>query len=164
MKVLTGKGNKSIMKIAIGNDHAAVEMKNDIKAYLEEKGHEVVNYGTDTSESCDYPVYGEKVAVAVANKEADLGILICGTGVGISLAANKVEGIRAVVCSEPYTAKLSREHNNTNVLAFGARVIGIETAKMIVDEWLNAEFMGGKHERRIEMVMDIERRKIHGDK
>lgn len=152
------------MKIAIGNDHAAVEMKNDIKAYLEEKGHEVVNYGTDTSESCDYPVYGEKVAVAVANKEADLGILICGTGVGISLAANKVEGIRAVVCSEPYTAKLSREHNNTNVLAFGARVIGIETAKMIVDEWLNAEFMGGKHERRIEMVMDIERRKIHGDK
>lgn len=158
------KGNKGIMKIAIGNDHAAVEMKNDIKAYLEEKGYEVINYGTDSNESCDYPVYGEKVGEAVAHGDADLGILICGTGVGISLAANKVEGIRAVVCSEPYTAKLSRQHNNTNILAFGARVIGIETAKMIVDEWLNAEFMGGKHERRVNMLMDIERRKIHGDK
>ena len=158
------KGNKEIMKIGIGNDHAAVEMKNDIKAYLEEKGYEVVNYGTDSNESCDYPVYGEKVGEAVAKGDVDLGILICGTGVGISLAANKVEGIRAVVCSEPYTAKLSRQHNNTNILAFGARVIGIETAKMIVDEWLNAEFMGGKHERRVNMLMDIERRKIHGDK
>ena len=107
---------------------------------------------------------GEKVGEAVAHGDVDLGILICGTGVGISLAANKVEGIRAVVCSEPYTAKLSRQHNNTNILAFGARVIGIETAKMIVDEWLNAEFMGGKHERRVNMLMDIEKRKIHGDK
>ena len=132
--------------------------------YLKEKGYEVVNYGTDSNESCDYPVYGEKVGEAVAHGDVDLGILICGTGVGISLAANKVEGIRAVVCSEPYTAKLSRQHNNTNILAFGARVIGIETAKMIVDEWLNAEFMGGKHERRVNMLMDIEKRKIHGDK
>ena len=150
------KGNK--------NDHAAVDMKNEISEYLKEKGYEVVNYGTDSNESCDYPVYGEKVGEAVAHGDVDLGILICGTGVGISLAANKVEGIRAVVCSEPYTAKLSRQHNNTNVLAFGARVIGIETAKMIVDEWLNAEFMGGKHERRVNMLMDIEKRKIHGDK
>ena len=134
------------MKIGIGNDHAAVDMKNEISEYLKEKGYEVVNYGTDSNESCDYPVYGEKVGEAVAHGDVDLGILICGTGVGISLAANKVEGIRAVVCSEPYTAKLSRQHNNTNILAFGARVIGIETAKMIVDEWLNAEFMGGKHE------------------
>lgn len=152
------------MKIGIGNDHAAVDMKNEISEYLKEKGYEVVNYGTDSNESCDYPVYGEKVGEAVAHGDVDLGILICGTGVGISLAANKVEGIRAVVCSEPYTAKLSRRHNNTNILAFGARVIGIETAKMIVDEWLNAEFMGGKHERRVNMLMDIEKRKIHGDK
>lgn len=152
------------MKIGIGNDHAAVDMKNEISEYLKEKGYEVVNYGTDSNESCDYPVYGEKVGEAVAHGDVDLGILICGTGVGISLAANKVEGIRAVVCSEPYTAKLSRQHNNTNILAFGARVIGIGTAKMIVDEWLNAEFMGGKHERRVNMLMDIEKRKIHGDK
>ena len=152
------------MKIGIGNDHAAVDMKNEISEYLKEKGQEVVNYGTDSNESCDYPVYGEKVGEAVAHGDVDLGILICGTGGGISLAANKVEGIRAVVCSEPYTAKLSRQHNNTNILAFGARVIGIETAKMIVDEWLNAEFMGGKHERRVNMLMDIEKRKIHGDK
>ena len=152
------------MKIGIGNDHAAVDMKNEISEYLKEKGYEVVNYGTDSNESCDYPVYGEKVGEAVAHGDVDLGILISGTGVGISLAANKVEGIRAVVCSEPYTAKLSRQHNNTNILAFGARVIGIETAKMIVDEWLNAEFMGGKHERRVNMLMDIEKRKIHGDK
>ena len=91
------------MKIGIGNDHAAVDMKNEIKAYLEEKGHEVVNFGTDTNESCNYPEYGEKVGLAVAGGEVDLGVLICGTGVGISIAANKVEGVRAVVCSEPYS-------------------------------------------------------------
>lgn len=146
------------MKIAIGNDHTALEMKHEIMEYVKELGHEVVNYGTDSPESCDYPVYGEKVANAVAKKEADLGILICGTGVGISLAANKVEGIRAVVCSEPYTAKLSREHNDTNILAFGARVIGTELAKMIVREWLEAEFMGDRHQRRVDMIMEIESR------
>lgn len=144
------------MRIGIGNDHAAVEMKNDIISYLKEKGIEVVNYGTDTHESCNYPEYGEKVARAVVAGEVDLGILICGTGVGISLAANKVKGIRAVVCSEPYSAKLSRQHNNTNVLAFGARVIGIEMAKMIIDEWLNAEFLGGRHQDRVDMIMAIE--------
>ena len=146
------------MKIGIGNDHAAVEMKQEIAEYLKEKGYEVVNYGTDTHESCNYPEYGEKVGRAVASGEVDLGILICGTGVGISLAANKVKGIRAVVCSEPYSAKLSRQHNNTNILAFGARVIGIEMAKMIVDEWLNAEFLGGRHQTRVDMIMDIENR------
>lgn len=144
------------MKIGIGNDHAAVEMKNDIAAYLKEKGYDVVNYGTDTSESCSYPEYGEKVGRAVVKGEVDLGILICGTGVGISLAANKVKGVRAVVCSEPYSAKLSRQHNNTNILAFGARVVGIEMAKMIVDEWLDAEFMGGRHQTRVDMIMAIE--------
>ena len=150
------------MKIGIGNDHAAVDMKNEIKAYLEEKGYEVVNYGTDTKESCDYPIYGEKVGVAVASGEVDLGILICGTGIGISMAANKVEGVRAAVCSEPYSARLTRQHNNTNIIAFGARVIGIDMAKMIVDEFLGAEFMGGKHAKRVDMMMEIERKKIHG--
>lgn len=145
------------MKIGIGNDHAAVEMKKQVVEYLESKGIEVVNYGTDTNESCNYPEYGEKVGRAVVSGEVDLGILICGTGVGISLAANKVKGVRAVVCSEAYSAKLSRQHNDTNVLAFGARVIGIEVAKMIIDEWLNAEFMGGRHQTRVDMIMDIEK-------
>ena len=144
------------MKIGIGNDHAAVDMKKEVVAFLEEKGYEVVNFGTDTKDSCHYPEYGRKVAEAVAAKEVDLGILICGTGVGISLAANKVKGIRAVVCSEPYSAKLSRQHNNTNVLAFGARVIGIELAMMSIEEWLDAEFMGGRHQDRIDMIMEIE--------
>lgn len=147
------------MKIGIGNDHAAVEMKRDIVSYLEEKGYEVVNYGTDTCESCNYPEYGKIVGKAVVAGEVDLGILICGTGVGISLAANKVKGVRAVVCSEPYSAKLSRQHNNTNILAFGARVVGIEMAKMIVDEWLDAEFMGGRHQTRVDMIMAIEEEK-----
>lgn len=146
------------MRIGIGNDHAAVEMKQQITEFLQESGYEVVNYGTDTTESCNYPEYGEKVGRAVASGEVDLGILICGTGVGISLAANKVKGVRAVVCSEPYSAKLSKQHNNTNILAFGARVIGIEMAKMIVGEWLNAEFEGGRHQKRVDMIMDIENR------
>lgn len=144
------------MKIAIGNDHSAIDMKNEIKEFVESLGHEVMDLGTNAPESCDYPVYGEKVGKAVVSGEADLGIAICGTGVGISLAANKVAGIRACVCSEPYTAKLSRLHNNSNVLAFGARVIGPELAKMIVETWLNAEFEGGRHQRRVDMIMDIE--------
>ena len=144
------------MKIAIGNDHTALEMKEAIKAHLEENGYEVLDLGTNSTDSCDYPVDGEKVGRAVVDGEADLGIAICGTGVGISLAANKVKGVRACVCSEPYTAKLSRMHNDSNVLAFGARVIGVELAKMIVDEWLNASFEGGRHQRRVDMLMDIE--------
>ena len=128
------------MKLAIGNDHVAVEMKNEIMAHLESRGIEVINVGTDTPDRFNYPVSGYKVAKMVANGEVDGGVLICGTGVGISLAANKVKGIRACVCSEPYTARLSKQHNNANIIAFGARVIGVELAKMIVDEWLNAEY------------------------
>ena len=146
------------MRIAIGNDHTAVDLKNIIVDYLVELGYDVINLGTDSRESCDYPVYGEKVGRAVADGQADLGIAICGTGVGISLAANKVKGVRACVCSEPYTAKLSRMHNNSNVLAFGARVVGAELAKMIVKEWLDAEFEGGRHQRRVDMLMEIENR------
>ncbi len=144
------------MKIGIGNDQAALEMKWVIKEYLENLGHEVVNFGTDEAKSCDYPIYGEKVARAVVSGEVERGILICGTGVGISIAANKVKGIRAVVCSEPFSAKLSRMHNNTNILAFGARVVGTELAKMIVDEWLAAEYEGGRHQRRVDLITKIE--------
>ena len=148
------------MKIAIGNDHAAVELKNEIKAYLEEKGHEVVNYGTDTHDSCNYAEYGENVANAVAAKEVDCGVLICGTGVGISLAANKVPGIRAAVCSEPVTAKLVKQHNNANIICFGARIVGGEVAKAIVDAYLETEFEGGRHEQRIAYIHEIEKK--HG--
>ena len=145
------------MKIGIGNDHVAVEYKNVISKYITDNyGYEVINYGTDSNESCDYPVYGELVANAVVKGDIDKGIVICGTGVGISLAANKVKGIRCVTCSEPYSAKLSRQHNDSNMLAFGARVIGIEMAKMIVDVWLTSEFEGGRHQRRVDMLKAIE--------
>lgn len=145
------------MKIGIGNDHVAIEYKNEITNYIVNKyGYEVKNYGTDESTRFDYPISGEKVANALNEGEIDCGILICGTGVGISLSANKVNGIRAVVCSEPYTAKLSREHNNTNILCFGSRVIGIELAKMIVDVWLTTDFEGGRHQKRIDMISQIE--------
>jgi len=144
------------MKIALASDHIALPMKIQIDEYLQFLGHETIDHGTYTDERCDYPIYGEKAARAVACGTADLGIVICGTGVGISLAANKVKGIRAVVCSEPYSAKLSREHNNTNILAFGARVVGIELAKMIVSEWLNVDFEGGRHQKRIDMIDNID--------
>ncbi len=143
------------MKIVIGNDHGAVDMKREIAEYLKTLGHEVINIGTDTTDSCDYPIYGERVGRMVSSGEAELGIAICGTGVGISLAANRVPGIRAVVCSEPYSAELSRRHNNTNVLCFGARVIGPELAKLIVKSWLCAEFEGGRHEKRVAMLDEI---------
>ena len=144
------------MKIAIGNDHAAVQLKNHIKKYVEDMGHTVINFGTDTNDSCDYPLYGEKVGRAVAGGEADLGILICGTGIGISLAANKVKGVRAAVCSEPYSAKLTRMHNDANIIAFGARVVGEAMAEMIVYEFLNAQYEGGRHQRRVDMITEIE--------
>ena len=144
------------MKIAIGNDHVAVEMKNYIKSYLEVKGYEVIDFGTNTAERTDYPIYSKKVARAVVSGECEFGILICGTGVGISIAANKIKSVRAVVCSEPYSAKLSRQHNNTNILAFGARVIGMSTAEMIVDEFITAEYEGGRHQRRIDMISELE--------
>lgn len=144
------------MKIAIGNDHAAVELKNHIKKYIEAMGHTVINFGTDTNDSCDYPVYGEKVGRAVANGECDLGVLICGTGIGISISANKVRGVRAAVCSEPYSARLTRQHNNANIIAFGSRVVGPAMAEMIVEEFLNTEYEGGRHQKRLDMITEIE--------
>lgn len=146
------------MKIVIGNDHVGLILKPAIVDYLHELGYETIDVGTNSSERTDYPTYGEKAANLVADGTADLGIVICGTGVGISLASNKVNGIRAVVCSEPYSARLSREHNNTNMLAFGSRVIGAELAKMIVKTWLDAKFLGGRHERRVKQITEIERR------
>ena len=144
------------MKIVIGNDHAAVEMKMEVMNYLTELGHEVINIGTDEAKSCNYPEYGEKAGRMVASGEADCGVLICGTGVGISIAANKVKGVRAAVCSEPVTARLVKEHNNANIIALGARIVGIETSKAILDAWLGAEFQGGRHQTRIDLIHKIE--------
>ena len=145
------------MKIAIGNDHAATDMKKEIMQHLKDRGCEVINMGTDGYESVDYPDYAKKVCDAVNSGEADLGVAICGTGVGISIACNKVDGIRACCCSEPFSAKLSRQHNDTNVLCFGARVVGPDLAKMIVDEWLDAEFMGGRHQLRVDKIMALQK-------
>lgn len=144
------------MKLAIGNDHAAVDLKFEILTHLRDRGIEVVNVGTDSTERFNYPVAGYKVAKMVAAGEVDGGVLICGTGIGISLAANKVKGIRAAVCSEPYSAKLSKQHNNSNIICFGARVVGPDLAKMIVDEWIDAEFQGGRHAERVAMIMEID--------
>lgn len=144
------------MKIVIGNDHAAVDMKWAIKEYMEFLGYKVINVGTNENKSCDYPDIAAVACEKIIKKEVDLGILICGTGVGMSLAANKIKGIRACVCSESYSARLCREHNNANVLCFGERVIGIETAKEMVKAFLNANFEGGKHEVRVNKIMSIE--------
>ena len=144
--------------LALGCDHGGYPLMKEVIKYLEDNKIAFKNFGTYSEASVDYPEYAKKVAHAVAEGECEKGILICGTGIGISIAANKVKGIRACVCSEPYTAKLSRMHNNSNVLAFGARVVGSELAKMIVDEWLAAEFEGGRHQRRVDMIMDIENR------
>ncbi len=144
------------MKVAIGNDHAATDLKMEVMEYVKSLGHEVINFGTDGHESCNYPEYGEKVARAVAAGEADCGVLLCGTGVGISLAANKVKGIRCGVCSDTTTAHLIKEHNNANIIAMGARIVGSELAKDIVKTYLEAEFMGGRHQTRIDMIHKIE--------
>ncbi|WP_029200748.1 ribose 5-phosphate isomerase B [Oribacterium sp. NK2B42] len=144
------------MKLVIGNDHSSVDMKNEIKEYLEEKGIEMIDVGTNSTDSFNYPISGYRVGKMVAEGKVDGGIAICGTGVGISLACNKVDGVRACCCSEPYSAEMSKRHNNANVICFGARVIGIETAKQIVDAWINAKFEGGRHETRVNMIMEIQ--------
>ena len=144
------------MKIGIANDHSGVEMKNEVVEYLKSKGYEVVNYGTDSTESTDYPIWGEKLANAVAAGEVDRGIAICGTGVGMSIVCNKVKGVRCVHCSEPFSAEYGRRHNDANVVAFGARVIGMGVAKQIVDVFLTTEFEGGRHQRRVDKIKAIE--------
>ena len=144
------------MKIVIANDHAAVDMKFVIKEYIESLGHEVINVGIDKVERCDYPDYAYKACKKIVDKDAELGVLICGTGIGMSITANKVKGIRACACSETYSARLCREHNNANVICFGERVIGIETAKEIVKSFLSATFQGAQHTDRVKKIMDIE--------
>ena len=139
------------MKIAIGADHGGYPLKDAVIAHLTKNGYECVDFGTYSPERCDYPVYGEKVARAVAGGECDLGVLICGTGIGISLAANRVKGIRAAVCSEPYSAQLTREHNNANIICLGERVTGQGIAADMVDIFLSTPFEGGRHLRRINL-------------
>lgn len=146
--------------IGIGNDHIGFELKNAVIEVLEEYGLEYKDFGCFTSDRAEYPVFAQKVAKAVVAGECDRGILLCGTGVGISIAANKVKGIRAVVCSEPYSAKLAKEHNNANILAMGARVIGSEMAKMILRAWLDAKFEGGRHQNRVDLISKIENGEI----
>lgn len=144
------------MKIAIGNDHAAVALKQHIVKYLEEKGHEVLNLGIDVVERTDYPLRGEDVARAVVAGKAERGIVICGTGVGISLAANKVHGIRCACVSEPVSARMCRAHNDCNMIAFGERIVGPQTAEAIVDAFLETEAEGGRHAMRVQQIMEIE--------
>lgn len=145
------------MKIGLGSDHGGYILKEEIKRYLESKGIESVDFGTDNAEvSVDYPNFGFAVAKAVANKEIDKGIVCCGTGIGISLAANKVPGIRCAVVSDTFSAKMSRAHNNANMLSLGERVVGRGLALEIVDAWLNTEFEGERHEKRVNLLSEIE--------
>ena len=140
------------MKIACGADHGGVDLKDALKVYLEEKGIEVVDFGTTGHESVDYPEYGHKVAQAVANKEADFGLVCCGSGIGISIAANKVKGVRCVRAHDPYSAEMSRRHNNCNVIAMGGRFLGLDMAKKCLDIFLEIEFEGGRHSRRVDAI------------
>ncbi len=140
------------MKIAIGNDHAGVELKQYLVKHLEEWGHEVLDLGHNGTDSVNYPEFGKQVATRVVNKEADLGIVICGTGIGISISANKVTGARAALCTNELMADLSRRHNNANVLALGARILGDELALSITKAFLSGEFEGGRHETRVDLI------------
>jgi len=142
--------------IAVGSDHGGYELKQFVMKHLDELGLEYKDYGTYSEESCDYPVYGEAVARAVAAGEAERGIIICGTGIGISIAANKVKGIRAALCGDCYSAEFTRRHNDANILAMGARVTGSGLAVKIVDTFLTTEFEGGRHARRVAMISEIE--------
>ena len=143
------------MKVAFACDHAGFALKEAVIAHLKEMGHEVVDFGCYTPERVDYPVQGEKAARAVASGECALGVLICGTSIGISLAANRVHGIRAAVCSESYSAELTRRHNDANMIAFGARVVGEGTACAILDAFFGAKFEGGRHAQRVAMLDEI---------
>lgn len=144
--------------IAISSDHGAYDLKEKIKDFLLEKGYGVKDFGTYSHDSCDYPVFTEKAAGAVASGECDKGIVLCTTGIGASIAANKVRGIRCALCSDPLSAELTRKHNDTNVLAIGAGIVGVDLALRITEIWLETEFVGGRHQRRIDGISDIENR------
>lgn len=142
--------------IALASDHVGLELKKSIMEYLDSKGLAYEDFGTYTTERCNYPEFGYLAAKAVAEGRCEKGIIFCGTGVGISLAANKVKGIRCVNCSEPYSALLSRQHNDTNMLSLGARVVGKDLAIMIVETWLSGVYEGGRHAVRVEQIRKIE--------
>ena len=144
------------MKMAIACDHSALELKAEVMNLLAARGIEYEDFGTYTTDSCHYPIFGARAAQAVADGRCDLGIVICGTGIGISMAANKIKGIHCALCSDTFSAKMTRIHNNSNMLALGARVIGVELAKEIVNAWLDAEFEGGRHQVRIDMITALE--------
>lgn len=144
------------MIVGLGSDHGGFKLKEEVKKHLEERGIEYVDYGTHSEESVDYPDYGKKVGEAVVSGDCDKGIVICGTGIGISVAANKVKGIICALCSDTYSARMTREHNNSNMLAMGERVLGVGLALDIVDSWLNTEFAGGRHAKRVEKIRAIE--------
>lgn len=146
------------MKIAIACDHGGLNLKREIKKHLIEKGYETIDFGTDSSDSCDYPDYALPAAEAVANGECDRGILVCSTGIGVSIAANKVPGIRCAHCHDSYCAEYTRLHNNANMLALGEKVVGVGYALKIVDIFLNTEFEGGRHSRRVDKITEIEKK------
>lgn len=152
--MVNNRGDK--MKVAIGCDHGGLHLKEDIKSLLADGGYEVTDFGTNSTDSVDYPDIAVPVANAVANGEFDRGILICGTGIGIGIAANKVKGIRAALCHDTFSAHASREHNNANILTMGERIIGPGLTRDIVKIWLTTEFEGGRHERRVAKIADIE--------
>ena len=145
------------MKYIIGNDHGGLDLEEVVKDELEKLGHEVYHVGAYDSESVDYSDYAKKACTEVIEGRADFAILICGTGLGMSISANKIQGIRAACVSEAYSARMSRAHNNAKTLCMGARVIGSETCRMIVDEFVNTKFEGGRHQRRVDKIMDIEK-------
>jgi ribose 5-phosphate isomerase B len=144
-------------KIAVGADHAGVELKEKIKLFLGELGYEVIDFGTNSTDSVDYPLIAKALSTQVAKKNPERGILICGTGIGMSVAANKVKGIIAATCHDVDTAKLARQHNNSNILTFGGRITSLELAKEIVKVWLETDFEGGRHQRRIQEIRELER-------
>jgi ribose 5-phosphate isomerase B len=144
------------VRIVVASDHAGVDLRLAMAEEAAELGHEVVDLGPAPGEPIDYPINGAKVGRLVASGDFDRGLLVCGTGVGISIAANKIAGVRAVVCSEPYSAIMSRAHNDANVLALGARVVGDGLARQIVREWLATDFEGGRHARRVELISELD--------
>lgn len=143
------------MKVALAGDHGGFDLKEHIKEYLRDKGYEILDLGTNSQESCDYPNYGRACGEAVKNGEADKGIVFCGTGIGISIAANKVKGIRCALCTSAFMAELSRKHNDANILALGGRILDKDMAIAIVDTWLTTEFEGGRHQRRVDMLNNM---------
>lgn len=144
--------------IALGADHAGWELKEELKAWLLEQGHQILDFGTHSPDSVDYPDYAGQVAEAVAAGKAERGVLVCGTGIGMAMTANKVPGVRAAFCPDLYTARMSREHNDANVLTFGGRLMGRELALEILQMWLKSEFQGGRHSRRLGKIAELERR------